>query len=74
MTIPDLRTLTLPQMAMAALALAVVIGVIGGMIGGSRGSRGTTFAVWMVAPFLIAICGLGVWLLLQFFNSIGPLF
>jgi hypothetical protein len=74
MNIPDFRTLTLPQMAMAAVALVVVISVLVGIFGDSRGSRGTNFAVWIAAPFFVAICGLGVWLLLMLFKGIGPLF
>ena len=64
MTIPDLRTLTLPQLVLVIGGAIIVIGAVAALFSGGK-DRGTGLAVWILLPFFVAAAGLGIWLLIN---------
>jgi hypothetical protein len=71
MTIPDWRTLTVPQLILVAGAAVLVLSAIVAVFSG-RKSGGTGLAVWAMAPFFLAVAGGAVWLLIHVMKLIGP--
>ncbi|HEY7852651.1 MAG TPA: hypothetical protein VIB82_06720 [Caulobacteraceae bacterium] len=70
MTLPDLRTLTLPQLVLAAGGVIIVLGAIAALSSGGKG-RGTGLAVWIMAPFFLAGGALCIWLLINAVKMMG---
>ena len=52
------------------IAAGVLMGVLWLARGGVRAGRGSgSYAVWILVPFIVIICGVGVWLLLGVIKS-----
>jgi hypothetical protein len=71
MSLPDLRTLTLPQIMLIAGGAIVVLGAIAALGSGGKG-RGLGLAVWVMIPFLLVVVGIGIWMLLNVLRIMGP--
>ena len=69
MTLPDLRSLTMPQLVLIAGGVVVVVGAILAMGSGGKG-RGVGL-IWITVPFLLAAAGLCVWLLMTVVKIVG---
>ncbi|HEY2481479.1 MAG TPA: hypothetical protein VGI30_04700 [Caulobacteraceae bacterium] len=51
---------------------AALIGALWAVNRGVQGSRSSGgYAVWILVPFVVAVCGVGVWLLIGVIRSTG---
>ena len=71
MTIPDIRSLSLPQMILLGGGAIILLSALVATLSG-RKSGGAGLAVWVMAPFFAAAAVGAVWLLIHVMKLIGP--
>lgn len=59
----------LPAPLLALIGAGVLVGVWIATGGRGRGGGSGSYAVWILVPFILAVCGAGVWLVVGAMRS-----
>ncbi|HXU98960.1 MAG TPA: hypothetical protein VG166_00500 [Caulobacteraceae bacterium] len=71
MNLPDLRTLTPPQVLLGVLTLAVLVGLAVSARRRPSSDSGVGVAVWVMVPLILVVGALAAWVLIGMLRLMG---